>query len=215
MIQILRPWRAFPALLVVLGIAGCAGLFTKTPLPLYRLTAPKDFPAGLPHAPVQLVIATPDSPHGLDTSRIAIGRAALSFDYLADGEWTDRPPDLVRTALIEGFENSKTVAGVGSETFALRADFIIDSELRHFEAAYDSQAGDAKAAPIAEVTLAVKLIKIPEHTIVAQTVITAREPAAANATPQIVAAFDAALASAVKQVVSWTLSRPALSARRG
>jgi cholesterol transport system auxiliary component len=209
-----RSWRAAPVLLVVLGAAGCAGLFTKTPLPLYRLTAPTGFPPGLPHVPVQLVVATPQALNGLDTARIAISRPALSFDYLADGEWTDRAPDVVRTAIVEGFENSKTLAGVGRESVTLRSDFILDSELRHFEAIYDSQAVANKAAPTVQVTLALKLIKVPSQTIVAQGVVSARQAAAANTTPEIAAAFDAALAGAVKEVVAWTLSNAALPARR-
>ena len=61
---------------------------------------------------------------------------------------------------------------------------------------------------------AVKLVKIPEHKILAQTLISAREPAAANATPAIVQAFSAATASVAKQVVEWTLTNPALSTSR-
>jgi ABC-type uncharacterized transport system auxiliary subunit len=64
------------------------------------------------------------------------------------------------------------------------------------------------------VALAVKLVKIPEHKILAQTLITAREPAAANATPQIVAAFNTAMGNVAKQVVAWTLTNPALSSPR-
>src|SRR5262249_41015254 len=141
-------------------------------------------------------------------------RPGLAFDYLADGEWTDRAPELVRAALIEGFENSKTVAGIGRDAFALHASFIVDSELRHFEAVYDSPGEPAKGGPSAVAVLAMKLIKTPEQKIAAQTVITAREPAAANATPQIVAAFNEALASAIRQAVAWTVTNPALSKRR-
>ncbi len=64
------------------------------------------------------------------------------------------------------------------------------------------------------VALAVKLVKIPEHKILAQTLVSAREPAAANATPQIVAAFNGAMGSVAQQVVTWTLTNPALSMPR-
>jgi cholesterol transport system auxiliary component len=120
---------------------------------------------------------------------------------------------MVRAVLVEAFENSKAVGAVGPDTLDLRADFEIDGDLRHFEAVYDSP-GAANGAPTVWVALAVKLVKVPEHKILAQTLISAREPAAANATPQIVEAFNRAMGSVAKQVVVWTLTNPALSTSR-
>lgn len=224
MIRHLRPPRRFIAALVVLapgllGLAGCAKLLTEPPRPLYRLTAPTDFPATLRHVPVQLVVATPFAPGALDTQRIALARSPVSLDYLADGDWTDRAPNLLQTALIEAFENSHAVAGVGPQALSLRADFVIESDLRHFEVVYAAQPGDSQAAaaegkPVVAVALALKLVKIPEHKILAQTLVSAREPAAANATPQIAAAFNIAVSNIAKQVVGWTVNNPALSAAR-
>jgi cholesterol transport system auxiliary component len=208
----LRTLRPLTFAIIVLSLAGCSKLFTEAPRPLFRLTAPNDFSASLPHSNAQIVIATPYAPAGLDTQRIAMARSPESLDYLADGEWTDRAPAVVRTALIEAFENSKAVAAVGPDSLDLRADFVIEGDLRHFEAVYDSQAGGAGGAPSVWVAIAVKLVKVPEHKILAQTLIAAHESAAANATPQIVDAFNGAMASVAKQVVAWTLTNPALSA---
>jgi ABC-type uncharacterized transport system auxiliary subunit len=55
---------------------------------------------------------------------------------------------------------------------------------------------------------------VPEQKILAETLISARQPADANATPDIVLAFNAAMASVAKQVVAWTLANPALSTPR-
>jgi cholesterol transport system auxiliary component len=194
--------------LVVLALAGCASLFTKEPRPLFQLAAPSDFPANLPRTNAQIVVDAPYAPEGLELRRIAVVRAANAIDYLADGDWADRTPNMVRAVLVEAFENSKAVAAVGPDSLDLRADFEIEGDLRHFEAVYDSPTG----APTARVALAVKLVKIPERKILAQTMISARQPAAANTTPAIVEAMNAATASVAKQVVAWTLSNPALSA---
>jgi cholesterol transport system auxiliary component len=197
--------------LVVLALAGCASMFTKDPRPLFQLSAPSDFPANLPHTNAQIVVDAPYAPEGLELRRIAVVRATNAIDYLADGDWADRTPNMVRTVLVEAFENSKAVAAVGPDSLDLRADFEIEGDLRHFEALYDLQAG-ASGAPTAAVALAVKLVKIPERKILAQTMISARQPATANTTPAIVEAMNAATASVAKQVVAWTLSNPALSA---
>jgi cholesterol transport system auxiliary component len=209
-----RNLRRLTLAVAVLSLAACAKLFTEAPRPLFRLTAPSDFAANLPHSNAQLVIDVPYAPAGLDTVRIAISRSPTSLDYLADGDWADRAPPLVQTALVEAFENSRAIGAVGPESLGLRADFVIEGDLRHFEAVYDSPAAAAGGIPAASVALAVKLVKEPEHKILAQTLITAREPAAANATPQIVLAFNAAMADVAKQVVSWTLGNPALPALR-
>ncbi|HWB50810.1 MAG TPA: ABC-type transport auxiliary lipoprotein family protein [Stellaceae bacterium] len=207
-----RPLRLLAAVVVVTAAAGCAKMFTETPRPLYTLTAPPaPANANLPHTNAQIVIVAPYAPEGLDLRRISVVRAANGLDYLADGEWADRGSAMVRAVLVEAFENSKAVAAVGPDTFDLRADFEIEGDLRHFEAVYDSPGGTPSAIPTVWVALAVKLVKIPERKILAQTVISAREPAAANATPQIVAAFNAATGKVAQQVVAWTLTNPALS----
>jgi len=206
----LSPLRHLALVLLALSLASCAKLFTEPPRPLYRLTAPADFPGVTRHVDAQLAIATPYAPAAIDTQRIAMSRSPTTLDYLADGDWTDRPPPLVMTALVEAFENSRAFTAVGPDSLDLRADFEIEGDLRQFEAVYDSPNG----APTARVALAVKLVKVPERKIIAQTLISARQAAAANVTPQIVEAFNTAMASVAKQVVVWTLTNPALSAPR-
>jgi cholesterol transport system auxiliary component len=223
MIYRLRPPRHLTVAVIslVLLLPGCAKLLTEPPRPLYRIGAPTDFPATLPRVPVQIVVATPYASGALDSQRIALSRSPVSLDYLADGDWIDRAPNMLQTVLIEAFENSRTVAGVGPQSLSLRADYVIESDLRHFEVAYDLPSGDsgpgdshaagAEGRPVAWVALAVKLVKVPEHKILAQTVVSAREAAAVNATPQIAVAFNTAAASVARQVVSWAVTSPALS----
>ena len=210
----LRPLRIVAAAIVMLAAGGCAKMFAETPRPLFRLNPPPMVATSLPHTNAQIVVDAPYAPEGLELRRIAVVRASNGLDYLADGDWADRTPAMVRAVLVEAFENSKAVAAVGPNTLDLRADFAIEGDLRHFEAVYDSPSATPSATPTVWVALAVKLVKIPEHKILAQTVLSAREPAAANATPQIVAAFNAAMGSVAQQVVTWTLTNPALSAPR-
>lgn len=200
-----------------LALGGCAKLLTTAPRPLFQLSAPADVLANLPRTAAQIIVDLPYAPEGLEPRRIAIVRAANGLDYLADGDWADRTPAMVRAVLVETFENSKSVAAVGPSSLDLRADFEIEGDLRHFEAVYDSPMavpGQVGGAPVAIVALAVKLVKIPERKILSQTLISAREPAAANATPQIVEAFNKALGKVAKQVITWTLTNPALSSPR-
>jgi ABC-type uncharacterized transport system auxiliary subunit len=62
--------------------------------------------------------------------------------------------------------------------------------------------------------LAVKLVKVPERKILAQTMISAQQRATSNTTPAIVQAMNDAMGNVAKQVVAWTLTNPALSTSR-
>jgi cholesterol transport system auxiliary component len=200
--------RALAATLV-LGLVGCASLLTDKPKPLYQLTPKSTYPAGLPHLPGQLLVDLPLAPGGLDSERIALSRSPVSLDYFAEGEWTDRAPRLVQTALLESFENSRTVTAIDRETIGLSADLVLKTELRHFEAVYDSPNGP----PQVWVVVNARLVKMPERKIIAQQSFEARAPAADNKIADIVLAFDEALGKVMKQTVTWTVTNPALQTR--
>lgn len=200
------------AILSGLALTGCGGLLSEAPKrQLYRLEPALAAPAPLPRVPVQLLVAVPIAPAGLDTSRIALSRTAVSLDYYFDAEWTDRAPLLAQTALVDAFEKSGAVAGVARDSAALRADLVLETELRDFEAVYDSP----NAPPRASVGFTARLIKIPERSILAQTTIARQATAAANEVPAVVRAFDDALGTAVDEVVRWAVSNTGLLRRRG
>ena len=196
---------------VALALAGCASLLGVGPAThLYRVTPVSAYPPNLPHPAAQLLVDVPMAPAGLDTSRIALTRSAVSIDYFADSEWTDRAPLLVQTALLESFENSKTITAIDRESVGLRADFILKTEIRHFEAIYDSP----NEAPNVWVAIVAKLVNPSDREIVAQASFDRHERASANEIPQIVLAFDEALDGVMQDIVVWTVRNPALSAKR-
>ena len=195
---------------MALAVTGCASLLGLGPAPhLYRVTPKSTYPANLPHPSVQILIDVPLAPAGLDTTRIALSHSAVSIDYFADSEWTDRLPQLVQTALLESFENSRAITAIDRESIGLRADFILKTEIRHFEALYDSPNGP----PVVWVAIITRLVAPSGREIVAQSSFERREQASANEIPRIVVAFDEALGAVIKDIVVWTASNPALSAK--
>ena len=197
-------------LFAVTGCTSLLGLGGGPPPHLYRLPAAGTFPGALPHVSAQLLIDVPQASAGLDTRRIALSHSPVSLDYFADSAWTDRISALVQTALVESFENSHAIPVVGRNALGLRADFVLRSEIRHFEAEYRSQGG----APRAFVAIMVTLVRMPAGEIVDAADFAAKEPAAANTIPDIIAAFAAALDNVMQRIVVWTLTNPALSAVR-
>ena len=201
----------FVPIVIVLALAGCSGLFGgSAPAHLYRVTPKSTYPANLPHRPVQILVDVPLAPAGLDSSRIALSRSAISIDYFADSEWTDRAPLLVQTALVESFEDSNTINAIDRESVGLRADFVLKTEIRHFEAVYDSPNGP----PDVWTAINVRLVDPSNRDIVAHSSFERRQRASANDVPSIVAAFDEALGGVMKDIVVWTVTNPALSVKR-
>lgn len=207
-----RRWLALLPLCAALAAAGCSSLFVATPPGnLYRLAANSSYPAVLPHVRAQLLIDLPEAPAGIDTSRIALSKSPISLDYFADAEWTDRVPALVETALLASFENSGAITAIDRESTGLRADFVLKTEIRHFEAAYDNAGGP----PEIRVEIAARLVASAQREIVAQATFRQNARATANGVPAVVAAFDAATEPVLRDIVLWTLSNPALSRKRG
>ena len=197
----------------VLTLAGCASLFVATPPGhLYRLAAGRSYPADLPHLRGVLLVDRPQASAGIDTARIALSRSPFSLDYYADAEWTDRAPALVQGAMLASFENSGAITAIDRNAMELRADFILQTEIRHFEADYST--GGAAAAPQVRVAIIARLVAAPQRRIIAQTSFERRQPSAANNVPDVVVAFNAAAGAVITDIVLWTVSELALTSSR-
>jgi cholesterol transport system auxiliary component len=202
--MVARRWLAGSA---ALALAGCASLFVSSPpANLYRLTSVSDYPAYLPHVSGQLVIALPLAPAGINTNRIALSKAPTSLDYYADAEWIDSVAPLLENLLLASFENTGAITAIDSGAAGLRADFMLRTEIRHFEAVYNGGSG----APYVWVEMIARLVAMPQRTIVAQARFQRSLPAAANSVPAVVAAFNAATKATLRDIVLWTLNNPAL-----
>jgi cholesterol transport system auxiliary component len=188
---------------LALGPAGCSGLLGSNTRPpqLYTLTPATDFPGGGGRVPWQLLVDGPVGAAALDSERIALSRSATTIDYFADASWTDRAPLMVQSLIVQSFENSGRISAIGRESLALRGDYVLQPELRHFEADY-SKGG----AAVAHVQVAVKLVKLPERSIVAQQSFDAAVPASGSLMPAILEAFDRALHQVTRPMVDWALA---------
>ncbi|SMF39257.1 cholesterol transport system auxiliary component [Tistlia consotensis] len=186
----------------LLALAGCNSILTDRPPPqLFRLSPKSTYPADLPTVPWQLVLEMPVADAGVNTQRIALVRSANQIEYYARANWTDRAPAMFQTMLIESFENSRRIVSVGRESLGLRADFVLKSELREFQAVYDGA-----GPPSVRVGLALKLVAMPRREIVAATDVERIAPAAADTLEDVVDAFDTASGHVLKEIVVWVLT---------
>ena len=113
---------------------------------------------------------------------------------------------------VESFENSGKIVGVGREQIGLRADFVLKTELREFQAEYKNRLPQETATlstssvpPIIRVGINAKLVKMPQRKIIASKTFEGKFTAAQNSMEAIIGAFDESLGKVLKSMVVWTL----------
>jgi cholesterol transport system auxiliary component len=200
--------RLVVALGLTLGLGGCLGGLLSSPPQLFDLSPKSTFDEGLPRADWQLVVEEPTAPNAINTDRMAIRPSYLQIQYLPEVKWTDRAPALVQTLLVESFENSGRIVGVGRRAIGLTGDYVLSSELREFEAVKDG------AATKVVVRLVLKLVRQSSGGIIASTTAEQAVESATDQPADIVIAFDAALGKVLKRSVQWVLTEGVADRKR-
>lgn len=192
------------ALVIALSASSCGTLpFDKPPPRLFLLTPKSTFRDDLPKVQWQLTIDVPVAEAGINTSRIAVQRNAVSIDYFEGANWIDTAPRMVQTLIVESFENSGRIVGVGRQSSALRADYTLLVELREFQTEFAA----SNAVPSAHVRLNAKLVRLPQRVIIGTKVADFSVSANGSRLEDIVRAFDVSLGKSLKAVVEWTLTK--------
>jgi len=187
-------------------MTGCALKLpgTGTPPRIFVLSPKSTFDEQVPVVDWQLLIDSPIAAAGLNTSRIALRQSQIELQYFANAAWTDAAPKMVQRLLIESFENSKKIVSVGRQAVGLRADFILATELREFQAEYEGKAEGAP--PDVRTRINAKLVQMPSRTIVASVTYDYLIPAEGPDLVSVVKAFDLALGKTLKRIVAWAIT---------
>jgi cholesterol transport system auxiliary component len=186
----------------VMSLVGCS-VIGNAPPKMYRLSPTDvDPPAGPRVRHSSLVIDTPSAPENLDSDRIALTRGATHFAYFADATWTDQVPALLRTLLVEAFEATGRIADVWTDSDGMSDGYMLETQIRAFTARYDEAAA---SPPVVDVSLDLRLVRLPGQRTVGRTLIAEQSTAARNELSSVVPAFDAATAKALSRAVTWTL----------
>ncbi|HTW36862.1 MAG TPA: ABC-type transport auxiliary lipoprotein family protein [Rhizomicrobium sp.] len=185
------------------ALSGCSSLHLLEPSQelgrMYVLSPNVPVVAGAQRPSWQIAVEQPEAPASLSTDRIAIRRGD-EMDYFADSQWTDSAPKLLQNFFVEALEKNGVTAA--TDVAGIHADYILQSELRTFEARYDH--GDA--APTVVVDVTVKLMVVRTAEIAASRDFHLEQPASANSVAAAVTAFDQAVAALLGRIVPWVLN---------
>lgn len=185
-------------------LAGCELIkAAEEPVDLYTVTPKSTFDANLPDVYWQLAVDVPNAAANVNTGRIAIAMSPTSSDYYSKTAWTDRAAVMVQTRIVDSFENSKKIVAVARESIGLRANYVLQSDLRNFEAMYFYG-----QPPIVKVRIVAKLVRLPDRQIIGTATFERCVRARADKVPKVVEAFDQALGSVLKRLVAWALRTP-------
>ena len=170
-------------------LAGCIGKLPGSGAPpkLYDLTPKSTFDQDLPKVSWQLIVQEPVAAANIDTARIIARQTPLTVEYYKGVAWIDRAPRMVQTLIIESFERTNKIVSVGREAIGLRADYTKGS------------------VPSVLIRMNVKLIKMPERTIVGSATFESRIETEGTSMEAIVTAYNEALGKVLKRTVEWTL----------
>lgn len=182
------------------ALSGCAVLGGGSePLDTYVLAAPIPLSSGPRRSRAQILVNEPLALKSLDGQNIVIKPAAGSIEFLSGAQWADRLPRVMQARLVEAFQQSGRIGGVGRPGEGLAIDYQIQVEIRSFDVRLDG--GDR-----ANVELYVKLLNDRNGVVRRERVFASTVPVAGTGNAAYVAALDNAFARAAAEIVDWTAS---------
>ncbi|MGR8924321.1 ABC-type transport auxiliary lipoprotein family protein [Rhizobium leguminosarum] len=145
----------------------------------------------------QILIASPTALRSLDSEQIVIRVSPSEIQYLSKAQWGDKLPRIVQSKLVEAFENSGKLGGVGMPGQGLAIDYQIVTDIRSFEI-------DASNGNQAVVEISAKILNDRNGSVRTQKVFRAMAPARGD-NDGFVKGLDRAFSTVASEIVSWTL----------
>lgn len=177
-----------------LGLAACSSTATNDTFDL-AASAGADGPVMRNR---QLLVPEPTALKALDSDSILVRVSGTEIQYLSKAQWSDRLPRMVQSKLVEAFENSGKLGGVGKPGQGLAIDYQLVSDIRAFEIA-------SSGARTANVEISVKILNDRNGTVKSQKSFSASEPISGSENRTYIKALDRAFSRVSTEIVDWTL----------
>jgi cholesterol transport system auxiliary component len=193
--------RAIALLGATTLLAGCAAIGgPKTEVKVYAPASSVTVDPAWPAVGWQLSVGTSAANQMLDSSRIAVRPTPDRFQVYKGAAWADDAPELLQTALVEGFEDSGKLVSVGRFGGGARGDAGLLVEVRAFETVY------VDGRPEAVIEVQARLFEFRGGGPVASRRFRHAVPGASPEVDDMVAAFGTAMSALTTDLVAWTLT---------
>nr|WP_226951210.1 ABC-type transport auxiliary lipoprotein family protein [Rhizobium terrae] len=146
----------------------------------------------------QILVPEPTALKSLNSEQVVVRVSQSEIQYLAESRWGDRLPALVQSKLVEAFENSGRLGGVGKPGQGLAIDYQVVTDIRAFEVT-------AGSPRLANVEISAKILNDRNGTVRAQNVFKATAPVSGSENRDFIEALDRAFAKVGAEIVDWSL----------
>jgi cholesterol transport system auxiliary component len=146
----------------------------------------------------QILVQQPTALQALSSDQIVIKVSSSEIQYLAKAQWSDKLPRMVQAKLVEAFENSGKLGGVGIPGQGLAIDYQVVTDIRAFEI----RAGGGSQAVV---EISAKILNDRNGSVRAQKVFSQTVPTGGGTNEAFVKALDRAFAGVTGEIVDWTL----------
>lgn len=202
---------------VALGLSACSGLLTSDALPsqtyVLRATAGTGTTgqADVASSSLSVQLPRPSADPGLSSELITLVRSDHRMDYFVGSRWAADLPDVVETLAIDTLRAHGTWGAVHESPSPFFADYLLQIDIRRFEADYTS-GGDS---PTVHVVLDCTLVRRLGRDLITSFVATGEAPAGENRLGAVVAAFEkaanVALATVAEKSAAAARAAPAVA----
>ena len=185
------------------ALTACSGVFES------KLEAPQAYVLRLPPATApaaaanagSVLLLRPQAGPGLDSDRIALLRSDQRFDFYAASRWAAPAPDLIESVMLDALRATGAFSAVFDDAAPYAPVYNLRCGLRRFESDYTSERGGAGGrAPTVHVALDCTLGRRRDRELLASFTAQGSSVAGEDRLNEVVAAFEAATATAMKEL---------------
>ena len=182
-------------IICTLILTGCSLLKEEEPLPIYTL---KSGPVEPNHILTQSIgVDIPLSEASLDIERIAVTPSTYARDYLAEGQWPEKLPIIVREVLVETLSARWGSSYVGRAGSGFQENYLFQTEIQDFSAS------NIQSTPEVYLKISFKILNLKTRKIIAGQTFTATERACSSSLEAIIGAFNIGLQTLLQQAMPW------------
>jgi len=148
-----------------------------------------------------VLLQRPQAGPGLDSDRIALLRSDQRFDFYAASRWAAPAPDLIESVMLDALRATGAFSAVFDDAAPYAPVYNLRCGLRRFESDYTAERGGAGGrAPTVHVALDCTLGRRRDRELLATFTAQGSSVAGEDRLNEVVAAFEAATATAMKEL---------------